>query len=373
MADAITPIFINGRFLGKSVTGIQRFAHEMVAALDAQLAAKDSALDSAKDSALRPIILAPRGTPRPENLSRIGFAETGSLRGHAWEQWDLWRAARGGFLLNLCNSGPVLHPRQMVVIHDAAVYRMPENYSRAYGLFHRALGRVLARRARLATVSDFSRRELMDVLGPRVAGMPVFPNGYDHILRIVADAAILDRLGLRHRPFFLFVGSPAPNKNLARAVEAFARLNRPDVSFVIVGAAQAAVFNAANMAKPENVIMTGRLTDGEIVALYRHATALVFPSLYEGFGIPPLEAMALGCPVVASGIAPVRETCGDAARYFNPHDAGDIARAMRDALSGPRENPAAQDAVRERLALYSWPSSAGKLLDWLEKSTGGMR
>jgi glycosyltransferase involved in cell wall biosynthesis len=94
--------------------------------------------------------------------------------------------------------------------------------------------------------------------------------------------------------------------------------DRPDIAFVKVGAAKANVFGDLHLNKPDNVIMPGRLSDEEILALYRNAVALVFPSLYEGFGIPPLEAMTLGCPVLASRIPPIEEVCGDSALYFDP-------------------------------------------------------
>ncbi|MDR3424425.1 MAG: glycosyltransferase family 1 protein [Alphaproteobacteria bacterium] len=355
------PIFINGRFYGKKITGTERFAREIVAALDALLCERNSDANVT--------ILAPQGTVKPDGVSRIGFANVGCLHGHAWEQWDLARAARHGVLLNFCNSGPVFHPRQLVVVHDAAVYRIPGNYGRLYGLFHRALGRFLAQRAMLTSVSNFSRKELAAIWGVEESAVSILPNGHEHILRHRPEPEILGRLGLRKRPYFFFVGSPVPNKNLNRAIAAFTELRRPDTAFVIVGATAGKVFAGNRFEATENVMMTGRLTDGEIVALYRNAAALVFPSLYEGFGIPPLEAMALGCPVVASRIPPVVEVCGDAALYFNPLDTADMAARMKEIIASPELRAELKRKGDLRTRLFLWRDSAGKLLEEIEKNT----
>lgn len=355
-------IYINGRFLGKSVTGTERFAREIVWAMDAALAEGRSSSGDA------PVvtIMAPPGTAAPEGLKYIGFKTCGTRGGHAWEQWDLYRATRGGWLLSLTNSGPVLHPRQMVVIHDAAPYRVPGDFSFAYRMFHQILGRVLAWRSRIASVSEFSRGDLSAVLGIPAAGIPVFYNGHEHMLRTGPDAGVVERLGLSGRPYFLFVGSPVPRKNLAMAIRAFGALGREDISFVIVGAASAKVFREGAQARAANIVMPGRLSDAEIVGLYRQAQALLFPSLYEGFGIPPLEAMVQGCPVLASDIAPVREVCGDAAWYFDPRDAGDCTRCMKAFLDAPAGERAALAAKgTARYPAFSWKASAARLLEAL--------
>jgi glycosyltransferase involved in cell wall biosynthesis len=352
-----TPIFINGRFLGKNVTGVQRFAHEIVWALDALLMEKEMVAD------IR--IIAPPGTLPPVGLSRIAFETCGSFHGHLWEQWDLLRAARNGFLLNFCNSGPILHSRQLTIIHDAAVYRMPENYSFIYRTLHRLLGRLLAFRSRIGTVSDFSREELADILSLPKKDMYILPNGYEHVLRLPADETVLNRLGLRKNSYFLFVGSPAPNKNMARATEAFGLLKDPDIKFVIVGIAQANMYGAAKLSKHSNIVTPGRLSDSEIVALYQNAVSLVFPSLYEGFGIPPLEAMALGCPTIVSRIPPLEEVCANAALYCDPMSSTDIADKMEQLLAS---NGMGEDLISKGMSRYpyfSWKKSAIGLLEWL--------
>ena len=354
MAYATNQIFINGRFLTQSMTGVQRFAREVVLAMDKLLAKEGIAPDFT--------LIAPEGTPPLPGLTRIVFMPYGKRSGHLWEQTDLRRATRGKLLVNLGPSGPLFKHEQFTVIHDAAVYRYPANYSFTYGAAHRLLGRMLARTSQLGTVSNFSRKELSEVLHVPSDAIAIIPNGYDHIQALLPDDAVIDRLQLRGRRYFIFVGSTTPNKNLARAIQAFAALGRSDVSFVIVGSSEKNVYRGGIAEKPANVLSPGRLTDEEIAALYRGATALVFPSLYEGFGIPPLEAMTMGCPVLAASIPPVEEVCGPAALYFDPLNVSDMANKMKEILESEELRVSLIAKGMERLALFSWRNSAQKLL-----------
>jgi glycosyltransferase involved in cell wall biosynthesis len=351
-------IAINGRFLGKPITGTSRFAREIVWALDALL-------EREKNAALRVELVVPRGTPAPEGLKRIGFRTCGSHQGHVWEQWDLWRATRKGLLLSLTNSGPVLHPNHLVVVHDALVYKFPHNFTLSYRVFHQTLGRLLARRARIATVSAFSQSELARLWRLDPASLLIVPNGHEHILRVEPDDSVLAKLGLEGRRFFLFVGSPSPNKNLERAIEAFSAIGREDVSFVLVGAAKADVFQTSQRPLSVRVLRPGRLSDGEIVSLYKHAVALVFPSLYEGFGVPPLEAMVHGCPVIAADIPPVREVCADAALYFNPRENESLSDKMTDLLDTSALRLSLAEKGFARYKAFRWEEGAKRLCDFL--------
>ncbi|WP_279480767.1 glycosyltransferase family 1 protein [Aureimonas sp. SK2] len=343
--------YVNGRFLSKTMTGVERYAGELVSALDAVLAEEGAGGD-------RWTVLAPPGTERAGPWRHIALRTGGRGTGHFWEQLSLPGMAADGVLLNLANSGPVRHPRSFTVIHDAIVYRMPRLFSFRYRTLHQGLGLALSRRSRLGTVSAFSRDELSGVLGLDPERIRVVPNGADHLGRTPPDREILDRLGLRHDGFLLFVGSHAPHKNLQRALEAFAAIEAHDRRFVIVGSSNAGVFGKAAAVLPTGALAAGRLEDAEIAALYAHATALVFPSLYEGFGIPPLEAMSYGCPVLASDIPPIREVCADAARYFDPERTDDIARVLAHAVGAGREGLAQSEAAERRLKAFDWRASA---------------
>jgi len=350
--------FINGRFLTQKTSGVQRFAREIVKALDRQLTATRDGDEW--------VLLAPQGVVIDMPLSAITQRHVGGFSGHLWEQTQLFGASRRGKLVNLCNSGPVLHGKSLTVIHDAMIFRTPENFSRPYRAVHGTLGHLLSRRGRIATVSEFSKRELNETIGAK--NVTVIPNSCEHLASITPDDAVLQRLGLTPGRYLLFVGSPTPNKNILRAVEAIRLMGDQAPDFVVVGAAAFSVFRAdlpgTENGVPQNdrVKFAGRLSDEEIVALYTHANALVFPSLYEGFGIPPLEAMLLGCPVLSSNIAPSQEVCGEAALYFDPSDPHDIARAIVHLAENPDLRREMIDRGHRRAALFSWDRSASALL-----------
>ena len=359
-------ITINGRFLSQSLTGVQRYAAEMVKATDRLLAGGEApaALAGAEWQ-----VLTPSDARVTLELNCIKIRKIGRSSGHVWDQIDLARAAAGGRLVSLANSGPVLHPDQIVVIHDAQVFRRPDFFSSTYLAVHRTLGRLLARTATIATVSQFSRHELAEVLNLSAAAIPVFPNSAEHFADTTPDFGIIDRLNLVPHRFFLSVGSMTKNKNLSLAIEAARLLERPDIPLVVVGGDNSKVFQGGSTASKPGVIMAGRLTDAEIAALYARATAFVFPSLYEGFGVPPLEAMQFGCPVIASTANAVMETCGDAAAYFNPLDAAELCRRMLERLASGEISNSEREKQRERIAVFSWRKSAEQLLQFLSERT----
>ncbi|MES3100244.1 glycosyltransferase family 4 protein [Sphingomonas faeni] len=347
-------IGVNGRFLGRTVTGVERFARMLLSEVHDRIVRGEEPP--------RWTILLPPGVAMPDEWPHFSARTIGKGGGHGWEQFHLPRAVHGSTLLNLCNSGPVLPRRSLTVIHDALVYDLPGNFSWPYRTMHRTLGRLIARRVRIATVSGFSRDRLAAVLALDPATIPVIPNAADHVDAIVPDTAIVDQLGLTPGRFLLFVGSFAPNKNLPRALEAFARVAQPNDRLVLVGAAVKSFAQNGMDTVPPGVILPGRISDAALMGLYRGARALVFPSLYEGFGIPPLEMMRFGRPVLAGDIPPVREVCGDAALYVDPMSVDAIAAGMERMLRDDTlvETLAARTVARAHA--YTWAASADDLI-----------
>jgi len=354
--------FINGRFLSQALTGVQRYAAEIVKAIDRALASGQfpARLHDAEWQ-----LLVPPDAGELPSLKKIKVRKIGRLGGHAWDQFDLARASRSGRLISLANSGPVLHHDQIVVIHDAQVFRRPDFFGWRYRTAHRLIDRLLARHATIATVSNFSREELAAALDLSASAIPVFPNSAEHFSSTEPDDTILDRLNLSPNSYFLFIGSRTKNKNLAVAVRAMKLLNRPDIPLVIVGGNNSSVFQDNLDEASSNLILAGRLTDSEIAALYARASAFVFPSLYEGFGVPPLEAMLFGCPVIASTADAVKETCGDAAAYFDATDADALRALMQERLAAGSISDAERSRQQRRIAIYSWQRSADALLHFL--------
>jgi glycosyltransferase involved in cell wall biosynthesis len=357
------PLVLNGRFLGRPVTGVDRFALELTRALRAGLAARD-----AGDVA----VLVPAGTHAdPDTLAALGtpppvIAPAGRGGGHRWEQATLARARPDAWLLDLCNTGPVLRRRQALVIHDAQVALHPESYSRAFRWWYRTLQGIASRRAAAVfTVSHFSRNAL-ERFGIVPAGrVHVLRSGVDHMDRLTPDAAVLARNGLRPGGYLLAIGSLARHKNLPMLVDAFLAAGLPDLPLVIAGGGNSRVFQDAGLPQGANLRYTGRVDDGELKALYAGALAFACPSLTEGFGLTPLEAMRTGCPVVATTGGAVPEICGDAALYADPHDAGAWTRALQEIAgdAGLRDELAAK--ARARAATFRWEDTARQVLDTL--------
>ena len=359
-------VFINGRFLTQVLTGVQRYSRELVRALDLLVEAQP-------DPDTEWVLLCPPKAELPP-LRAVRSVTVGGATGHLWEQTRLAAAARGSVVVSLGNSGPLWHRRQLVVIHDASVFRTPENYGRPYRIAHRTLTRLLSRTAQLATVSRFSQQELAEILRLPPEVISVVPDGVACSDERGAYSSVQTPLGLNGNRYLLYVGSLAPNKNLARAVEAFELVRQPDEKLVIVGSVATNVFKQSIPVAGEHIVLAGRVSDDELKTLYRHAVALIFPSIYEGFGLPPLEAMAHGCVVLASNIEPVREVCAEAAVYFDPFAPEQIASVFRQALSGTFDRARLVRAGRQRASLYTWQASAEALrctvYKILDKGTG---
>src|ERR1700677_1174305 len=169
-------VYINGRFLGQNHSGVQRYSREVVVAIDRLLEREDSP-DFARRTHWH--LLAPPGTECDLGLRKIQFSTVGTRKGHLWEQLELPKYTSSGVLLSPANSGPVRHRRQLVVIHDAAIYRVPAGFTWKYRVCHKILDRLLARRARIATISEFSRGELTGTLAIPANDIIVAPNGTD--------------------------------------------------------------------------------------------------------------------------------------------------------------------------------------------------
>ena len=276
--------------------------------------------------------------------------------GHGWEQGALpLRAAKLGVKALLCpaNLAPLSFPRNVVLLHDVAALRHPRWYSTAYAAWQRWLLPLIARRAEhVITVSEFARAELSELLG--VDGASIVPGGVDRAFTPDADAAAARAtLGLA-RPYVLCVASHTARKNIAALVPAARALARDGVEVVVAGGHRPQYARERGL---EQLRLLGHVPDQLLPGLYAGAEAFAFPSHYEGFGLPVLEAMASGTPVVAADTSALPETCGGAARLVPPD-----AAAFRDALLVLLGDSAERDRLRaaglERAAAFSWDASA---------------
>jgi glycosyltransferase involved in cell wall biosynthesis len=358
-------IYINGRFLTQPATGVQRFALELLTALDHVYEN-----DPKSKQIARMICLIPK---RIKNLSlpewkNIPIQKCGRLGGNLWEQIELPFFARKGLLVNLCNIGPVFHFNQIVVFHDASVFAVPQAYSFTFKIKYRLIMWVLGHTARqVLTDSYFSQEELAHYLKIRKNKIIVIPGGCEHVLNIDPDYSIINNR-LAQTPFLLAVGSSSPHKNLAIVVRTFERYQENLSILVIAGGTFSKVFTAVDTTETPRTIRLGYISNAQLRALYSRAVGFIFPSIYEGFGLPPLEAMACGCPVICSNRASMPEVCGDAALYFDPLNEADIHHSITMLL----ENSSLQDSLREkgfeRVKRFTWKNSAESLLEILGKT-----
>ena len=355
---------INGRFLTQRVTGVQRYAYEIIMALDAQLA-EDG--DLARQLAMRLIV--PPGAKRPA-LARISYYETNWGKGHAWDQLILPFYAGTG-VLSLGNFGPLFGPNPIVCIHDANVYIEPESYSRAFGMTYRALLPLIGRRARrVGTVSRFSADALVRYGVCRAEKVFIAPNGHEHVFRWDASRAANPLIPTLKRPFVMLLGSPAKHKNVQVILNQARALDEAGIDVVIIGSGDSIYAADQPTMQQPNVHRAGYVSDDDLAAFYQRALCLVFPSKTEGFGIPPLEAMASGCPVISSNAASLVEVGGEAVTYVDP----DHEDEWREAIIGLATNTGLRSAMiaqgRKRAAQFSWHESAGIYLKEILRLSG---
>jgi glycosyltransferase involved in cell wall biosynthesis len=236
---------------------------------------------------------------------------------------------------------------------------------------------------RVVTVSEASRRDIASWAGLPEERIHVITEGPDPVFqpesRDSEGGAVLLRHGIDpDARFLLYVGGLSPHKNLLRLVEAVAQGAPSDVKLLMVGDIHD-VFHThvpqirqaiARHDLDDRVILTGFVPDGELVHLYRRAYALILPSLLEGFGLPAVEAMACGTPVLSSRAGSLPEVIGEAGVYFDPVDVGSIAGAIRTILNAPAHREALSGLALERSALFTWDESARRLLACFDELGG---
>jgi glycosyltransferase involved in cell wall biosynthesis len=365
-------VWINARFIDRPTTGVERVALGLIGAIASEyLDSKGRWMDGGNSYQFR--LVAPRGGRAASPWPNIPLIRRGYLRGHAWEQFDLPRITAGDWLLNLCNTGPMFKRRQLIYLHDAQPFAIPENFSARFRIWYRILFNIAGRLSSAVLVnSKFTRQELVRYVGLDSHKIKLCYAGSEHARRRTSDFRCLERFLLPKTQFLLAVSSASPNKNFQRVLEAVELLGDAAPPCVIVGRNDQRHFVNVNL-DHDNIIRLGYVSDDELFALYEKALCLVFPSHYEGFGLPPLEAMALGCPVVVSDTTAMREVAGPEGNYCDPMSSASIAAAIERLSSDRQYRERMFEVGRIRAKEFSWTSSGRVLLKTLsheaQKST----
>ncbi len=337
-------IVINGKFYGQKKTGVQRYAGEIVSRLDALCRDKEVELLIPAD--------AREHVPAFENIKVV---VRGKKTGTLWELTTFSRYVKRqkAISLNLCNSAPLFAPK-IVCIHDVKVCVHPEFFSFKFRLWYRFLMKNIAKRARtIITVSEFSKREIEKYYPKAKGKIVVAPNSWQHFDKGIPNDETLQKYGLARGNFFFAMSSLEPNKNLKWIVET-ARRN-PQETFAVAGGMNSKVFSEIKEQIPENVKLLGYVSDEEAKSLMVDCKAFLFVTFYEGFGLPPLEALASGAScVIVSDTEVMHEVFGEDAVYVSPQE------------YNYELNSLVKECGKTCLEKYSWDCSAEKLYEVLK-------
>ncbi len=385
-------LFINGRFLTQPLTGVQRYGRELVHGIDVALADGEFA-------DVDVTLLVPRdANVNSLELVRLRVEVVGRRRGHLWEQLDLPSALSKklgicknvgiaeksreescgsvGLLFCPANTAPGALLRRgkpvVVTLHSLSFIDEVHAYPWWFRVLYRGLTQMIVRHAaRVITVSECEAariRQHYPVLDDRLV---VIDNGAvpASFERAMAEPTIVG--STVKAPFLLFVGTLSPTKNLPVAIDAFARLagDYPDLEFRIVGGTTRA-YRQDSLLIPsqlnDRIHFHGQVDDSnQLVRFYQGAAALVFPSRYESSGLPPLEALACGCPVVCSKLSVLQQRLGDAALYFEPDSSPALELQLRRLLDDSFERGRLVISGKLRACRHTWPDCARRTLRML--------
>ncbi len=339
-------LWVNGRFQDRRTTGVERYAREAASAFGS-----------------RARWLSPRLPVR-------------GLFGHLWEQFILpLRLPRAGLLWSPANTGPLIVERQVVTVHDLAPLEHPEWFRRPFAAWYGWLiPRLVDRVREVVAVSEFTRRRLIALGAPEEKVTVVLP-GVSSRFSVVPEeerARTRRRLGLPDR-YVLSVGTIEPRKNLPRLWRAWRRISPsfPGVGMVCVGGRGPAFAASAGAAGSEGVKRLGAVSDDDLIQIYGAADAFVLVSLYEGFGLTALEAMACGIPCLVSQAGGIPEAVGEAALQVDPTDEAAIEAGLARLLSDEALRATLRRRGLRRAGGFSWEKTADELWEVFHRAGRG--
>lgn len=339
-------LIINSRFLTQNITGVQRFAIEISKQLKKLLGDKVQ-------------FVSPKNIVHTELAKELDVKIVGNKSGHLWEQIDLplyLSKKNSPMLLNLANTAPLFYKNKIVTVYDLAFYHHPEWFSKKFALFYNFLiPKILRNSKHIFTDSNYVRDDISKSYNIKKEKITTIYGSHSDIFK--------NNINVKEQ-FVLAVGSIDPRKNLTILIDIFKELK--NIKLVIVGQ-ENRVFSSLDITElPNNIVFTGYINDDELASLYNKASFFVYPSFFEGFGIPPLEAQACGCPVISSSTTSLPEAGEDSFLYCNPYDKVDIKNKILELTEDDELKKELIQKGFENIKRFSWEESAKKIIDAIE-------
>ncbi len=366
-------IAVNATVLGERPSGLGVYTREIVSRLIGQGWLDGSSVWTGDPGSLRKASSAVRVVPWTSDGSgtRVHASRVMWLQ-HGFRSSVVQERAR--LVYSTVPEGIVFLPEgvsQVITVHDIIPVRFPALHRRSVWYYRTVVPLLLRSSKAIICNSEHTKKDLLAWSGQRRLAIHVVPEGYDTgTFAAVAEAAEVLPQGVTS-PYYLWVGDMRPYKNLERVLEAFASIRTPGLSLIVVGKTDPRYYPhvleaTRRLGLTESVHYIGYVTDRDLACLYRHAVGLVFASLYEGFGLPPLEAMASGCAVIASNTTSLPEVCGEAALYVDPLSVSSIAGRMAEVVASSALREQLRAAGLERARLFSWTKAADQIGEVLE-------
>lgn len=348
---------VNGRYLTQKATGVHRYAFEICNKLHEMGVDFHVAIPQEID---------------PGYKFTFKTVKCGSLNTHMWEQISLPRYLKSigsPLLISFTGCGPLNYDNQIMTIHDVSHERYPQWFSKNYYRFYHFMMPRIGRKAHaVLTVSEFSKDEIVDTLGLDKDKIHVIHSNVPFHNKPSKDEILNFRRNPDAERYIIAVSSMDPRKNFVRLVEAFDKIEDKSVKLYIIGMSFKA-FNTPDLQKliNERVHLPGYIPDEALQAMYQNALLSVYPSLYEGFGLPPLESMTYGCPAINSSIPALREVSEDAALYVDPYDVEDMTIKINQLLEDESLRQALRLRGLEQIKKYSWDKSAKQVYELAQR------
>lgn len=338
-------IYINARFLTQEITGVQRVGLEISKYFQAVYGEDVIFLCPSNDNII--------GKYPDLNIKRIGF-----FSGYIWEQIELpiyLLIRRAKVLVNFCNTAPILFTKNIVVIHDMAIKHNKNWFSWKFIFIYKILFYFNIKKAKMIiTDSYFSKNEILKY----------YPSTISSKIKVIYLASFINvnkKDNIRGN-YFLAVNSISPRKNIKVIIDAFKILDSNDYVVKVVGGTNNKVFGKETIRNNSNIQFLGKVDDDEMIELIMKSNALINSSLYEGFGLPPLEAMSLAKPCIISRIPVHEELYKDVAIFFNPNDSIELSEKIKN-LSLDQNYQTICDKSYKLSQKFSWKKTAFEYIE----------